>query len=88
MQADDAIEVALFWIVFGGGILSLVGLALRGRRFYLGRLCLLILLTICYAIYEHRMPPEMNMRVDLAFVLLPLIVSWLGLLISLVTFPR
>ena len=87
MKADGSIEVALFWIVCGGGLLSLLGLPLRGRRFHVARLCLLLLLTACYAIYEYRMPPEMNIRIDLGFVLLPLIVSWLGLAIS-VALPR
>ena len=82
MSGDDSIQAALFWIVSGGGLLSLLCIALRGRAFHLARFCLLILLTGCYAAYEHRMPPEMNIRLDAPFVLLPLIVSWLGLLIS------
>jgi hypothetical protein len=82
MKGDDATEAALFWIVFGGGILSLLFVAVRGRAFHIVRLCVLVLLTACYAIYEHRMPIEMNIRLDAPFVLLPLIAAWLGLIIS------
>jgi hypothetical protein len=88
MKADDSIEVALFWIVCGGGILSVLGIPLRARRFHVARLCLLLVLTACYAFYEYRMPPETNIRIDLGFVLFPLIVSWLAFVISVALSTR
>jgi hypothetical protein len=82
MVANDIILTVLFWAMVLVTFVSLLSLPFRRNAAHRLRALASIAFTVCFVVYDFRMPVAYNIRVDLLLLLSMLALSWLLFLLG------